>query len=79
MVAVLKEEFEKRVGKTTPASLNSDILEKMGQIETWMTSEEFLLKRTPRIPIGVKIREGVEVVYGHHKARAGFIRTPNQF
>ena len=78
VVAVLKEKFEKRVGKTTPASLNSDILEKMGQIETWMTSEEFLLKKTPRIPIGVKIREGVEVVYGHHKARAGLIRTPNQ-
>jgi len=75
VVAVLKEKFEKRVGKFTPASLNSEILEKMGQIEAWMTSEEFLLKKTPRIPIGVKIREGVEVVYGLHKARGGLIRT----
>jgi lipoate-protein ligase A len=75
VVAVLKEKFEQRVGKTTPASLNSEILEKMGQIETWMTSEEFLLKKTPRIPIGVKIREGVDVVYGLHKARGGLIRT----
>jgi lipoate-protein ligase A len=79
VVAVLKEKFEKKVGKTTPALLNSEILEKMGQIEAWMTSEEFLLKKTPRIPIGVKIREGVEVVYGHHKARGGLIRTPKQF
>jgi len=63
VVAVLKEQFEKRLGKFTPASLNSEIFEKMGQLETWMTSEEFLLKKTPRIPTGVKIREGVEVVY----------------
>jgi hypothetical protein len=75
VVAVLKEQFGKRVGKSTPASLSSEILEKMGQLEAWMTSEEFLLKKTPRIPIGVKIREGVEVVYGVHKARGGLIRT----
>lgn len=75
VVAVLKEKFEQRVGKTTPASLNPEILEKMGQIEAWMTSEEFLLKRTPRIPTGVKIRGGVEVVYGLHKARGGLIRA----
>jgi lipoate-protein ligase A len=75
VAAVLIEQFEKRVGKSTPASLSSEILEKMGQIETWMTSSEFLLKKTPRIPIGVKIREGVEVVYGVHKARGGLIRT----
>jgi len=30
--------------------MNPEILEKMGQIEAWMTSEKFLLKRTPRIP-----------------------------
>ena len=65
MVAILKEKFEKRVGKTTPASLNPEILEKMRQLEVWMTSEEFLLKKTPRIPTGVKIRQGVEVVYEH--------------
>jgi lipoate-protein ligase A len=75
VVAVLKEKFEKRVGKTTPASLNSEILEKMRQLEVWMTSEEFLLKKTPRIPVGVKIREGVEVLYGLHKARGGLLRT----
>jgi lipoate-protein ligase A len=75
VVAVLKEKFEQRVGKTTPTSLNSEILGKMEQIEAWMSSEEFLLKKTPRIPTGVKIREGVEVVYGLHKARGGLIRA----
>jgi lipoate-protein ligase A len=75
VVAVLKEKFEQRVGKTAPASLTSQILEKMRQLEAWMTSEEFLLKKTPRIPTGVKIREGVEVVYGLHKARGGLIRA----
>jgi lipoate-protein ligase A len=75
VVAVLKEKFEQRVGKTAPASLTSEMLEKMRQLEAWMTSEEFLLKKTPRIPTGVKIREGVEVVYGLHKARGGLIRA----
>src|SRR4030043_17355 len=75
---VLKERFEKMIGKLTPASLNPEILEKMREIETWMTSEEFLLKKTPRIPEGVKIREGVEVLYGLHKARGGLIRTAEE-
>jgi lipoate-protein ligase A len=63
VVAVLIEKFEKRVGKTIPASLNPEILAKMRQLEVWMTSEEFLLKKTPRISTGVKIREGIEVAY----------------
>jgi lipoate-protein ligase A len=78
VVSVLKEKFEKRVGQFTPASLNSEILEKMKQIESWMTSEEFLLKKTPRIPGGVKIKEGVEVLYGLHKAKGGLIRTAEE-
>jgi lipoate-protein ligase A len=78
VVKVLKERFEKMIGKLTPASLNPEILEKMRQIETWMTSEEFLLKKTPRIPEGVKIREGVEVLYGLHKAKGGLIRTAEE-
>jgi lipoate-protein ligase A len=78
VVSVLKEKFEKMVGKLTPASLNPEIHEKMEQIKAWMTSEEFLLKKTPRIPEGVKIREGVEVLYGVHKARGGLIRTAEE-
>jgi len=78
VVSVLKEKFEKMVGKLESASLNSEILDKMKQLESWMTSEEFLLKKTPRIPIGVKIREGVELFYGLHKARGGLIRTAEE-
>ncbi len=78
VVAVLKEKFEKMVGKLTPASLNAEALGKMKEIETWMTSEEFLLKKTPKIPAGVKIKEGVEVFYGLHKARGGLIRTAEE-
>jgi len=78
VVSVLREKFEKTVGKLTPASLNPEILEKMRQIEAWMTSEEFLFKKTPRIPGGVKIREGVELLYGLHKAKGGLIRTAEE-
>jgi lipoate-protein ligase A len=78
VISVLKERFEKRVGKLDGASLTSEMIEKMNQLESWMTSEEFLLKKTPRIPGGVKIREGVEVLYGLHKARGGLIRTAEE-
>jgi lipoate-protein ligase A len=78
IVSVLKERFEKRVGKLDGASLTPEIIEKMKQLESWMTSEEFLLKKTPRIPNGVKIREGVEVLYGLHKAKGGLIRAAEE-
>jgi lipoate-protein ligase A len=78
VVRVLKEKFEKRLGSLKEASLNSEIIEKMKHLEAWMISEEFLLKKTPRIPTGVKIREGVEVLYGLHKAKGGVIRTAEE-
>jgi lipoate-protein ligase A len=78
IISVLKERFEKRVGKLDEASLTPEIIKTMNQLESWMTSEEFLLKKTPRIPNGVKIREGVEVLYGLHKAKGGLIRTAEE-
>jgi lipoate-protein ligase A len=78
VIKVLKEKFENKMGKLELASLSPQIIEKMNQLESWMTSEEFLLKKTPRIPSGVKIREGVEVLYGLHKARGGLIRTTEE-
>jgi lipoate-protein ligase A len=78
VIKILKEKFENKVGKLEVASLNPQIIEKMKQLEAWMTSVEFLLKKTPRIPSGVKIREGVEVLYGLHKARGGLIRTTEE-
>ena len=78
VVAVLKERFEKRVGKLEPASLTPDIIDMMNQLESWMTSDTFLHKKTPRIPEGVKIREGVQIYYGLHKAKGGLIRTSEE-
>jgi len=75
VVSALKEGFEKMVGRLEPASLNPEIVGKMKEVESWMTSEEFLLKKTPRISKGVKIKEGLEVYYGLHKAKGGLIRT----
>jgi lipoate-protein ligase A len=75
VVRVLKDQFEKRVGRLQPARLSSEILSAMRKSEGWMTSDEFLYKKTPKNPKGVKIREGVEVYYGLHKARGGLIRT----
>jgi lipoate-protein ligase A len=75
VVSVLKEKFGKRLGKLEPASLNPEIHEKMRELELWMTSEEFLHKKTPKIPKGVKIKEGLKILYGVHKAKGGLIRT----
>jgi lipoate-protein ligase A len=78
VAAVLKERFERKVGRLEPASLNTEIIGKMEQLESWMTSEEFLYKKTPKIRKGVKIREGVEIFYGVHKARGGLVRTAEE-
>jgi len=75
VVAALRRSFEKMVGRLEPASLTSEVLGKMKELEVWMTSEEFLLKKTPRVPRGIKIKEGLEVYYGLHKAKGGLIRT----
>jgi lipoate-protein ligase A len=78
VIAVLKERFGIKLGKLEHASLNARLLEEMKQLESWMTSEEFLSKRTPKIPKGVKIKEGVEIYYGLHKARGGLVRTAEE-
>jgi lipoate-protein ligase A len=75
VVAVLKEKFEKKLGRLTQSSLNLQILKKMNQLRLGMTSREFLYKKTPKNPKAVKIREGVEIFYGLHKARSGLLRT----
>jgi lipoate-protein ligase A len=78
VVRVLVEKFEKKLGRLDQASLTPEIIEKIKRLESWMTSESFLLKKTPRIPAGVKVKEGVEVLYGIHKAKGGLIRTAEE-
>jgi lipoate-protein ligase A len=70
--------FENLVGKLKPVHLTQDIIYKMIELEKWFTSEEFLFKKTPKIPVGVKIKEGVEILYSTYKARGGLIRTAQE-
>lgn len=75
---VLIESFEKLLGKLEPIKLNEEIIKKMRELEKWFMSDEFLFKKTPRIPLGVKIKEGIEILYGLYKARGGLIRTAEE-
>jgi lipoate-protein ligase A len=78
IVCVLKEKFEKRVGKFEQVSLNAEMIGRMRQLEQWMTSDEFLYKKTPKIPKGIKIKGGLEILCGIHKAKGGLIRTTEE-
>ena len=78
VVRVLIEKYEKILGKLELINLSSDTLDKMMELERWFTSESFLFKKTPRIPEGVKIREGVEILYSTYKAKGGLIRTAQE-
>jgi len=75
---VLREEFEKVVGRLEPVAVDAELARKMVELERWFTSDEFLHRKTPKIPKGVKIREGVEILYGLYKARGGLIRTAEE-
>jgi lipoate-protein ligase A len=75
---VLVGAFERILGRTEPATLSPEILRAMAELEAQFCSDAFLYKKTPKVPTGVKIREGVELHYGVHKARGGLIRTVQQ-
>ena len=67
VVAVLRDQFEKRLGKLEKGSLKAELIQQMEELETWMTSEQFLHQKTPRVPQGVKIKEGMELLYGNEE------------
>jgi lipoate-protein ligase A len=75
IVSVLIDRFSRILGRLTPASLDQKTRHKMAELERWFTSDPFLFRKTPRHSRGVKIREGVEILYGLHKARGGLLRT----
>lgn len=75
IVTVLTEKFGKILGKFEPASLTPEIIYQMQKVERYLSSDEMIYRKTPRIAQGVKIREGVEILYGMHKAKGGLIRT----
>jgi len=78
VVNSLVSNFETLVGRLQPMTLTEDVVNKMLELEKWFTSDEFLHKKTPRIPKGVKIREGIEILYSTYKARGGLIRTAQE-
>lgn len=73
--SVLIEKFQNLLGPLEPATIGRETVVKMEQLEQQFTSPDFLFKKTPKVARGVKIREGVEVLYGLHKAPGGLIRT----
>lgn len=75
---ILIEKFEKLLGRLERTDLPSDTVGKMVELEKWFTSDEFLFKKTPRVPKGVKIREGIEILYTMYKAKGGLIRTAQE-
>ena len=78
IIRVMKERYERILGKLEPVDLNDEIIRKMTELATWFNSPEFFFKKTPRIPKGVKIKEGVEILYGIYKAKGGLIRTAQE-
>lgn len=78
IVNSLVSNFETLTGKLKPINLSNDVLNKIVELEKWFTSDKFLYKKTPRIPKGIKIREGVEILYSTYKARGGLIRTSQE-
>lgn len=75
---VLVENFETLLGKLEPVELDDDTISKMRELEKWFMSDQFLFKKTPRILEGVKIKEGIDILYGLYKAKGGLIRTAEE-
>jgi lipoate-protein ligase A len=75
---VLIENFERILGRLEPVQMDDQTINKIKEIEKWFMSREFLHKKTPRIPQGVKIKEGVEILYGLYKTKGGLIRTAEE-
>jgi len=78
VVTSLINNFESQIGKLKEINLDRTTIDKMIELEEYFTSDKFLFKKTPRIPKGVKIREGVEILYSIYKAKGGLIRTSQE-
>ena len=75
---VLIKRYEKIFGKLKPLKLDEEIIRKMTELAKWFKSSEFLNRKTPKIPKGVKIKEGIEILYGMYKSQGGLVRTAQE-
>ncbi|UCC11439.1 MAG: lipoate--protein ligase family protein [candidate division WOR-3 bacterium] len=75
---ILIEEFERLTGNLEPVELDTATIKKMRELQSQFMSDEFLFKKTPRIPEGVTIKQGIDILYGLYKARGGLIRTAEE-
>ncbi len=78
LTGVLHSRYEDLLGKLTPLTLSDDVVAKMEELAVWFDSPEFKYRKTPKVPSGVKIKEGVEILYGMYKAQGGLIRTQQE-
>ncbi|MCI0496890.1 MAG: lipoate--protein ligase family protein [Thermoplasmata archaeon] len=74
----LHRRFGELLGPLIPVALSDDVVAKMAELAAWFDSPEFLYRKVPRMPRGVKIAEGVEILYGLYKARGGLVRTAQE-
>src|SRR4030042_1232266 len=75
---VLIENFEKLTGRLEEITIDNMTLQKIRELEKEFMSHKFLFKKTPRIPEGVKIKEGIDILYGLYKSKGGLIRTAEE-
>lgn len=75
VVQALISSFEKITGRLTDTTLTSESRALIGRLDHEFNRPGFLLKKTPKRGAGVRIRHGVEVLFGTHKAPGGLIRS----
>lgn len=75
---VLVEKFTPILGRLEPAEYTPELEAKNIQVISKMTDTSFLFKRTMKKPGKVRIRSGVEIIMGMHKAPGGLIRTASE-
>jgi lipoate-protein ligase A len=77
MLDTLLQNFESVLGPLNSADLPPSVFDKVAELATTFTTEEWLLKPGKRFRDGrrVKIAEGVEVTQRVHKAPGGLIRA----
>lgn len=67
--------FKEILGEMEPAGINTDIKEKMQELEALYTSEEFIMEDIYQKQKALKIKSGIYIGHGNYKAPGGLIST----